>query len=278
MTKIPLFLHIPKTGGKTLTQHIYKQYRTDDYYEAEKGVFVQGVFYYPAGIVNNHALAIPENILRTLGRPDVRTVVGHYSFGIHRYLNKPWTYVTLHRNPIDRVVSLYYHFRKWDNDELHAQIVSNNVSLDDFVLKLNRREADNDQTRRISGLEPPFGKCSIDTLETAKANLRKYFSAIGTTERFYETLVLFKRTLAWSCIPYFVPDNVNKSRPATASLPQKSIDSIVARNELDLQLYDFATNMLDELISFQNDDFYEEVENFKTLNEEYITQNSLPRW
>jgi hypothetical protein len=272
---VPLFLHIPKTAGTTLTQCIYQQYRTDQYRKEEGGFFVQGIYYFPADLHEDRETVISPHAARALGRGDLRAVVGHFSFGIHQYVNKPWTYVTLLRNPVDRIVSLYHHFLTWENTKLHAEIVSNNVSIQDFVLNLQCRRMDNDQTRRISGLEPKLGSRSTQILNKAKENLRQHFSVVGVTERFYETLILLKRTFSWAPISYFIPGLVNTSRPPASLLPQSTIDTILEQNELDLQLYEFAIKMLDKLISSQEQGFYDEVEAFATSNETHIAQNVL---
>jgi hypothetical protein len=156
--------------------------------------------------------------------------------------------------------------------------VSSGLSIEDFVLHLSCREADNDQTRRISGLEPVFGACSISILEKAKDNLRRYFSVVGVTEYFDETLILIKRMLGWTYEACYLPNLVNKDRPTSASLPQKSVDAILERNELDVKLYEFAKESLYERIADQGPDFHSEVRIFKALNAEYIAKYGLPSW
>ena len=136
------------------------------------------------------------------------------------------------------------------------------------------READNDQTRRLSGLEPEFGTCSISTLDKAKDNLRRYFSVVGVTECFDETVILIKRMLGWAHEPYYLPGLVNKDKPTRASLPQKSVDAILERNELDIKLYEFAKELLYERIADQGPDFDSEVRTFKALNAEHIKRYS----
>ena len=277
LNKIPLFLHILKTGGITLKHCIYDQCKANEHYKSEEGMLVNGIYYYPAGLHKEPDAAIPATVIRALERHDIRAVTGHFSFGIHSYINRPWTYITLLRNPVNRVVSLYHHIRRDSNTPLH-EIVSSGISIEDFVLHLSCREVDNDQTRRISGLEPEFGACSISTLDKAKDNLRRYFSVVGVTECFDETVILIKRTLGWADDPYYLPGLVNKERPAIASLPQRSIDIILERNQLDTKLHEFAKELLYEKIANQGSDFNSEVRRFKALNAEYIAKYGLPSW
>jgi hypothetical protein len=168
-------------------------------------------------------------------------------------------------------VSLYWHIRKYEAIEFH-EILSADLSIEDFVLRLSCREADNDQTRRIYGLEPEFGACSIPTLDRAKDNLRRYFSVVGVTECFEETVILIKRMLGWAHEPCYIPSLINKDRPASVSLPQKSTNAILERNELDARLYKFAKKLLYERISDQGSDVNSEVKRFKALNAEHLAK------
>jgi hypothetical protein len=101
--------------------------------------------------------------------------MGHFPFGIHQLLPKPSTYLTVLRDPINRVVSLYYHALKYSNNPLHERLVAERIGLKEFVSDIACKEAHNDQTRRLSGLNPDFGRCSGEMLEIAKENLRVHF-------------------------------------------------------------------------------------------------------
>ncbi|MFC1715270.1 sulfotransferase family 2 domain-containing protein [Candidatus Poribacteria bacterium] len=258
-----LYLHIPKTGGTTLNTCIYDQWSADEDYRAEDGWLRSGIYYYPIGFLKDPNASVPSNIARALGREDIRAVLGHFCFGVHQFVKRPWTYITLLRNPVDRVLSLYYHLKT------HEGLV---VSIDDFVTNPPYREVDNDQTRRISGIEPEIGECSSFMLKKAKENLRKHFSVVGVTERFDEALILSKRAFGWSSVPRYFPQFVNKDRSSRASLSQKIIDAVIERNELDLQLYKFARDMLEEATSSQNPSFRDELESFRSSNAKYIAK------
>jgi hypothetical protein len=131
---------------------------------------------------------------------------------------------------------------------------------------------DNDQTRRIAGLEPEFGKCSANTLNTAKENLRRFFSVVGVTERFDESLILMKRVLGWAKEPFYLPGLVNKDKPARTAVPQRTLDVIAERHLFDLELYQFANELLQDRIRSQDSSFEAELNLFRLLNSEYQTR------
>lgn len=58
-------------------------------------------------------------------------------------------------------------------------------------------ETNNHQTRFISGMTAEYGKCTTEMLETAKKNLREYFTVVGLTEYFAESMLLMKRAFGW---------------------------------------------------------------------------------
>ena len=72
------------------------------------------------------------------------------------------------------------------------------LAIEEFFKKQPYSELDNDQTRRISGVEPAVGRCTRFTLRKAKTNLRQHFSIVGVAEQFDEALVLLSRTLGWT--------------------------------------------------------------------------------
>jgi hypothetical protein len=233
---------------------------TDEYDEhSKKNMFCSGIYYFPGtGFFKDRELTFPAHVRRALGRADLRAVVGHFWFGVHRHLGRPATYITLLRDPVDRVLSLFYHLNEDENPKME---------LEEFLASPPYREVDNDQTRRIAGVEPELGKCTRRTLDLAKDNLRRHFSVVGVTDRFDETLVLLKRKLGWAKHLCYYSKHINRDRPPADSVPQPIRDAILRWNELDRELYDFACSALDELIYSQDEGFRSELRELRTRQE-----------
>jgi len=206
-----IYLHIPKTGGTTLTQIICQQYQKN--------------YHHPPG----EAFHYNEQIRLA------NTLCGHLPFGAHYHIPRPFTYITLLRNPIEQVISWYYfRYKNPRYDQFDGD-------FDDYINSERFNYATvNLQTRFICGDDPP-------NLETAKRNLKNYFSVIGITELFDASLFFMKKELGWHKISY-KNQNVNPNRPRN-QFPSSIINKIKDKNEIDIQLYNFVKQMLEEKIN-----------------------------
>src|SRR5512138_3008380 len=184
MSEVLLHLHIPKAGGTTMRNVLFEQY-ADAANDAGNDPYMScGIYYYPADVLGPADPQMTEAIRRSLGRDDLRAVSGHFAFGIHAYVPRKSTYITMLREPADRLVSLYqllvqlpdrYGFRR-------------GTGFHEFVTKPPFPEFYNDQTRRIAGKDPGPGDTRRDVLELAQENLERDFRVAGTLEKFEETL------------------------------------------------------------------------------------------
>jgi hypothetical protein len=192
-------------------------------------------------------------------------------FGVHESLPQPATYITLLRDPVDRVISHYYMIVRSPADIFYNEVTSRKMSLKDFAESGLVPELENGQTRFLGGAGPhvPFGKCTPEILEKAKKNLRDYFSIVGLRERFDETVVLLKKTFGWMNA-FYVKDRPKK-RLLKEAISRETLSVIEKYNQLDLELYAFAKERFEELIQLQGPAFEKELRDYRSLNKIYGT-------
>jgi hypothetical protein len=269
-----LYLHIPKVGGTTLSNCIHYHCGAAEPHKAEADpdypgtyMFHEGVYYFWKGFFKEPDLAVPEYVRRALAREDLRAVVGHFWFGFHQYVRGPWAYATMLRDPVERTVSLYAHLVEHG---FPRPLPYGGMSLREFATNPPFREVDNDQTRRLAGEEPELGRCTRAMLGRAKENLRRHFRVVGVTERFDETLMLLKAAFGWTQSLRYYPRNQTRDRPATSSLPPDTADAIRGRNELDLELYRFAQELLEDAVASRGAAFRDELASFQASQREWL--------
>ncbi len=229
-----VFLHIPKAAGTTLESVILRQYRG---YHAKRftGLWSEEQEF--------EALPPPE-------RAKFDLCVGHHHFGIHRLLSAPATYLTMLRDPVDRVVSYYYYAREHPSHYLHQLIHQRGWTLRDMVDRIVTTELDNDQVRWMNpGPHERVGLGAVtpEMLHHAKQMLERHFTIVGVAERFHESLVLMQCRFGWLNVAYR-RQNAGASRPRIHEVPSDVIDLIRQRQRFDLEFYEFANRWLDRAI------------------------------
>ncbi len=240
-----IFLHIPKTAGTTLNRVMERQY--------EKGTIWEiGLDQASMDRFTN----LPEE-----ERAQLRLVKGHRHFGLHEYLPKPSTYITFLRNPVDRVLSNYYYLKGNRRHVHHENIVNMNVM--EFVN--SRYSAKNVETKYLTGQAgmQPGGECTEEDLLKAKKNLSEYFTMVGITERFDESLLLLKKALGWNNV-YYVKQNVSKNRPPRETLSEEDRKEIAKLNDYDMQIYDYALGLFEDQIKQYGPSLKKDLENFRS--------------
>lgn len=219
-----VFLHLPKSGGTTFNDIINQQRK-----------------YHPdfcrLGSCTNNGFYFHFDELTTEEHKRIEIIFGHIFFGIHQQLPQPnFTYITLLRHPIERIISSYYFHREFPHtrDLFHSMTLYDYVTNPDWNYNLWLSTA-NLQTHMLAG------KIEGD-LETAQDNLIRYFSVVGITERFDDSLKVCQKKLGWEINPY-EKRHVVANRP---EIPDEIIEIIKSKNEKDMALYQFANQLLDE--------------------------------
>lgn len=228
-----IFLHIPKTAGLTMVSILEREYPPDQIF----------LFRKRANPPRDRQAFLNES---ETFRSQLKLIRGHLAFGIHADLKQPSTYFTLLRDPVERVVSHYYYVLQNPTHHLYDKV--RGMSLSDYVTSGVTREVRNGQTNMVAGMAASEDSGSDqDRLNQAKENLQQYFSVVGTTERFDETLILLREAFGWS-LPVYSRQNVTQNRPQVSSLSAQELAVIRAYNSLDLALYEYANQLLDQKI------------------------------
>jgi hypothetical protein len=213
-----IFLHVPKTAGTTLNRLIEWEYPIAQMYSVDPVLFEWSA---------KHLWNLPKQRLAK-----TRMFKGHMLFGLHEVLPQPSTYITVLRNPVERVLSAYYYMRTYKLHPFYWRLRKEKWSLEEYVERTRR---DNVQCKIIAGAEY-HGPCTKEIMETAKQNLNRHFSVVGLSERFEESLALMKLRFGWQLRSYST-FNVTRSRPKKGDLSQSTLDLILQRNSFDVELY-----------------------------------------
>lgn len=243
-----IYLHIPKAGGTTLNGVINQQYARNKLFRFDG--------------INNHQLFTD---LPSTEQNKIQLLRGHFAFGLHQFVSRPCTYFTVLRHPVKRVISQYYYIR--NNPHNPQSQLLQSISLEEYILKEGKNLC-NQQTNMISGLSTPKNCSDIEMLKMAQNNLDRYFTVVGITERFDETLLMLRQKLGWK-MPYYVKQNTAKNFSQVKSISQSTINLIEEYGSLDLQLYERAKRKLQEQINLQGELFQKELNKQKKVNSFY---------
>ena len=223
-----IFLHVPKSAGTTLNRLIEWEYPLFEMYSVDPVLFRWS---------RARLWRLPQRRLKRF-----RVFKGHMPFGLHKILPQPATYITVMRGAVERVISAYYFMSNYKLHPNYWKFRREDWTLEDFV---RRSPRENVQTKMIAGADYD-APCTAEILAEAKDNLR-YFSLVGLTERFEESLALMKLRFGWKLESYS-SFNVTRTRPKKRDLPQSTLDLIAERNRFDIELYECAAKLFEEAI------------------------------
>jgi hypothetical protein len=242
-----IFIHIPKSAGTTLQRIMERQYAPDQVFTVDGRDTRKS---------KAEFLDLPFS-----SRERFKLVKGHMSFGWHRFLPQSSTYVTVLRDPIERIISHYYYVLGQPQHYLHDILVSERMTLQDYVCSGISLELDNGQTRLLAGIDEhiqkpyaktkvPFGTCDEEMLELAKRNLTESFSIVGLVERFDETLIAMSKAFDWKEI-FYTRKKVTKGRPLRDSFSDEVLNIIRKQNQFDIELYRYAEELFGQAMEKQ---------------------------
>ncbi len=219
------FLHLPKTGGTALSDCLQRIYggpgccfRFTGNLEADLRRFAQW----------------PE-------RYRLRLFVGHapHRTGVAEIDELPT--ITLLRHPVERVKSYCQHVYEGKSPELSDRFPPGKFALDQFLTG-GDPQLDNLQVRMLTGhyFGPIDSSNQAGLVGRAIAVLEDELAGFGLSERFEESVLLWKLTLGW---PWPTFRRLNRRRGPALRFAGEQIEMIIRLNQADLALYDAATQI-----------------------------------
>lgn len=246
--KVFFYLHIHKTGGSTLQGILNRNFSNADKLDIPR---VKATHLYRD---------LPKEQLDKL-----KLVKGHFLYGLHElHPEIPAGYFTFMREPVDRVISLYYHVLRSVNMPVHDDVRNQRLDLEGFIKSGLNVLVDNGQTRFISGENPPFGQCTREMLEAAKRNIDT-FEFVGIQSRYDESVILMGSKMNLRKL-YYAKANIGKGRVGKEVLSQSTIDAIRSVSELDNELYDYALKKFERDLGNYSGDMERELKKLQFLN------------
>jgi len=231
------FIHIPKSGGTSLWEHIYTS--------------AQRVGLRPYVRIN-HTEDPPWHMVNQSVR-EATDIFGSDHANYYQLLQS-WPkgslnetiFVTLFRHPVDRLVSHYYFVKRdtWHHsypiiiNHTFAEIlehVNDGYSLQFFV----DPETVDGGIRNLDGFE--FRPCCFNRthLEAAKTLLRDRFSVVGVLEEIEKT-----RDVLECRVPWIKHQPIGKKMATKHSRPDYDKEAMRRATELDVEFYNFAKELL----------------------------------
>jgi hypothetical protein len=237
-----IFVHIPKTAGTSFNAALVAQYAPDNY---KVGVWDQRT----RSIAEFFAL--PESERRQL-----TCVHGHMPYGLHTAIPGEHTYISIFRDPVERVLSWYR--RKIRKGQIPA-----GTSLTEFV-QSDDFDVENGMVKRLAGRhagpnrglplnvvsdmagKPCPGECTAEEFAAASARVLADDFLVGIQERFDETLLFLHHVLKW---PAPLGNGVHNCDPnPRRDWNESDLELIRKRNAHDIALYELVKQKFDDQI------------------------------
>jgi len=230
---VDVFIHIPKTGGKSIESLLFANY------DKEKMVPI----YRTGGQELSDVVAkYPKRELA-----ESQLIYGHFPHRIEELIDRPCSYFTVLRDPVDRFLS-FYRFVKYDFKvhPLHQKLQSGEKTIED-IIGPNHPES-NMMTKLLAGYDARE-KLLPEMLDEAKKNIDG-MKCFGIQEKFDASCLLLAKKMGWF-MPFYQRTNVSSVSKESVRDAGEITPSIIRKirqvQYSDEELYEYAKNKFDNV-------------------------------
>jgi hypothetical protein len=191
---------------------------------------------------------------------------GHQPYGFHNLFSTGKTeYITLLREPVDRVISHFYHLGSDEKHPFHAEFHREKYSMIQLLESGKILNLNNCMVRLYSGeYDRMYDTCDEGMLEKALTNLES-MALVGLQHEF--DVFLLQAALRYNWVfPYYSKRRVSKTRIQTQTLDSATRACIAHYNKLDIELYRIMKPRIEAMQAGLGDAFYQRLERFQRRN------------
>jgi hypothetical protein len=242
-----ILLHLYKTAGQTLNEQLKLNFRRPEALQLYVGPMGLDISKFSGSPANPGWVTerVREYVARGL-KPQTRVAYGHMAYyGMHTLAAWPVTprYVAFLRDPIERVISLYYYLRDKSENFWHQEIVEAQWDLETWLENSRALWQHNGQTRQLLiGSDDTVStqrELSQAQLERAKQHLREFWF-VGFTETFRADAFFLYSQLGLRRYHADEQVNANASKPTVTTEVRHTIAKF---NTVDSELYAYAQEL-----------------------------------
>jgi hypothetical protein len=181
------FVHMMKTGGATLRQHIYANFQDGEVYPVPRSDDMNRAW------LVDYLLSLPPE-----RRAATRVYTGHFPFVVSQLLGIDVVTLTIVRDPVERTISYLKHCKRYHQQ--HRELSLEHIYRDHFHFEcfIHNHQAKIFSMTTDDRLESYMDVIDVDPrrLEIAKDNLEKV-DVLGIHERYADFLDVLRERFGW---------------------------------------------------------------------------------